>query len=268
MMVQSTICPFKHMLRRRRKSGPFQLLVFLAMTVCLVSLNMESCYQLDFYPYFASIERKSRFEIQHKTPPSNQSSIHGPQELHVKFDSLPLSRENSISVSRESSCHGKVSRFSVEKEERDGGNKEISQQQQQQVCEYPAVSPECRKKGRFELTGGSSTPGDVAKHDTAHHADSPQSSLSCSPSTSPCSSLSRGQTGRLFDPSMPQMMHSHMETLLKQLDAQKSLVQDMMLGMSMVYGTPASSDARSVQARSRASSSDSKRSHSETAQEA
>lgn len=49
----------------------------------------------------------------------------------------------------------KTSRFSVEKEQRDVSRE--AQPQHRDYCEVAASSPECRKKGRFELTGGSTT---------------------------------------------------------------------------------------------------------------
>ena len=63
---------------------------------------------------------------------------------------------SALSLSRDSSVNGKGSRFSVEKNEPVGP-----------FCEYLTASPDCRKKGRFELTGGSATLGGEMpqKHD-------------------------------------------------------------------------------------------------------
>lgn len=83
--------------------------------------------------------------------------MHGPGDMHVKFDAPPMSREPSpASSSMTPTTSHKSSRFSVEKEQQ-------QQQQQQQsskeqgVCDPSTMSPECRKKGRFELTGGNTS---------------------------------------------------------------------------------------------------------------
>lgn len=182
-------------------------------------------------------ERKSRFEIKHTnnnvaaTPVSVAST---PIEPSTPLQSLPLTRENSntSALSRDSnhaatttaiaSNGSKVSRFSIEKPEAVGP-----------CCELPAVSmsPECRKKGRFELTGGNN---DTNK-DFASHLESPQSTVNPSPITSPCNSISRGQAHRILDPSMPHMIYSHMESLLKQTEVQKAMLHDLLATMPLMY---------------------------------
>ncbi|GAA5805003.1 hypothetical protein HPULCUR_010516 [Helicostylum pulchrum] len=170
-------------------------------------------------------ERKSRFEVKHNnssTAMGTPSSISTPIEPGTPFQSLPLTRENSntSAISRDSSVYNKVSRFSIEKPEPVGP-----------YCELPtAMSPECRKKGRFELTGGS----DSSK-EFINHLESPQSTVAPSPVISPCSSLSRGQAHRILDPSMPQMVYSHMESLLKQTEIQKNMLHDLLVTMPLMY---------------------------------
>ncbi|CDH59981.1 kinase family protein [Lichtheimia corymbifera JMRC:FSU:9682] len=181
-------------------------------------------------------ERRSRFEVQHK--PGNaphQSSVHGPGDMHVKFDAPPMSREPSpASSSMTPTTSHKSSRFSVEKEQQ--------QQQQQQsnkeqgVCDASTMSPECRKKGRFELTGGNTSAAVVANEKAEGYHDTPSSNVS-SPTMSPCSTVSRDQSARFLDygGGVP-AVYSQMEVLLKQVDAQKSLIQEMMAGLNMSAG--------------------------------
>lgn len=54
---------------------------------------------------------------------------------------------------------------------------------------------------------------------------------------SPCSTVSRDQSARFLDygGGVP-AVYSQMEVLLKQVDAQKSLIQEMMAGLNMSAG--------------------------------
>ncbi|KAG1377366.1 hypothetical protein G6F61_006795 [Rhizopus arrhizus] len=167
----------------------------------------------------STLERKSRFEVKHNTLANQQ------QPSTESFHSIPLTRENS----RECSMYnnGKISRFSIEKPESVAGP----------CCEItPSIlPPECRKKGRFELTGGSNTPSDSEK---ASHHDSPQSTVAPSPAISPSNSLSRGQANRIIDPNFPHMVFSHMESLLKQTEIQKNMLQGLLTTLPVLYGPP------------------------------
>jgi serine/threonine protein kinase len=202
-------------------------------------------------------ERKSRFEVKHsntsgtnmQTPISVTST---PIEPNTPMQSLPLTRENSntSALSRDSSMNNsKVSRFSIEKPEAAVVGP---------CCELPAalvstMSPECRKKGRFELTGGSNTPsesGGSNRQDTSH-MDSPQSTVAPSPAISPCSSLSRGQAHRILDSSMSHMVYSHMESLIKQTEIQKNMLHDLLVTMPLIYGTNSNNSPQSILTRSR-----------------
>ncbi|KAI9272761.1 kinase-like domain-containing protein [Phascolomyces articulosus] len=120
---------------------------------------------------------------------------------------------------------------------------------------------ECRKKGRFELIGDTtsatttttSTKSNLATavvgthpHD---HMDSPLSSLSGSPNTSPYTSLTRdhqsaAHTARLLtttastiannsqeNGNVPPIVYTQLEALLKQTEAQRSLLNDMMVNV-------------------------------------
>jgi hypothetical protein len=98
---------------------------------------------------------KSRFGVRIVTnnyPPSVTPSTMTP----IESQGVCLSRESSNGsvLSKDS----KISRFSIEKPDANGP-----------FCEYlpngatAVVFPECRKKGRFELTGGSNTPNENTK---------------------------------------------------------------------------------------------------------
>ncbi|KAI8352899.1 kinase-like domain-containing protein [Blakeslea trispora] len=164
--------------------------------------------------------RRSRFEVKHTGIPVMTEAMFQ--------QGLPLSRENSTAssnaLSRDGSMTGsKISRFSIEKPEG------------QETSLLPtSISPECRKKGRFELTGGGNNTG--LSNET--HCDSPQSTVAPSPATSPSNSLSRGQAHRIIDTSMPQLMYSHMESLLKQNEVQKSMLQELLTTIPFIHHTP------------------------------
>ncbi|OBZ88296.1 Serine/threonine-protein kinase fray2 [Choanephora cucurbitarum] len=166
--------------------------------------------------------RRSRFEVKHTGLPVMTEAMFQP--------GLPLSRENStasssVALSRDGSLSGsKISRFSIEKPEGHEPAQSLS----------ASVSPECRKKGRFELTGGANSAGLSSET----HSDSPQSTVAPSPATSPSNSLSRGQAHRIIDTSMPQLMHSHMESLLKQNEVQRSMLQELLTTLPFVHHTP------------------------------
>lgn len=161
--------------------------------------------------------RKSRFAVHHspvttgdKPPPSTSSS---------SVESQPSSRKPSVG-----SCSGKVSRFQVAKEDSMASTKD----------DYHDTTPamEGRKKGRFQLSnmGGG---GDLKLEPKdggsgGGYLESPQSSVSSS--YSPNSSFSRGQSTRLMDMSS---FHSQMDHLYKQADAQKVLIHEMMIGLSL-----------------------------------
>ncbi|KAI7889620.1 kinase-like domain-containing protein [Mucor mucedo] len=162
-------------------------------------------------------ERKSRFEVK-------QKSNHG-QDPATPLQSFPLTRENSNVSTREGTVSNKVSRFSIEKP--DGTSTPAT------PASTAALSPECRKKGRFELTGGN----DSSK-EFINMLESPQSTVAPSPVISPCNSISRGQAHRILDPSMPNMVYSHMENLLKQTEIQKNMLHDLLATMPIMYTNP------------------------------
>ncbi|CAO3631555.1 unnamed protein product [Mucor fragilis] len=195
-------------------------------------------------------ERKSRFEIKHSnnSGPSMNTAVSvasTPIEPSTPLQSLPLTRENSntSALSRDSSINNKISRFFIEKPEAVGP-----------YCELPAavasaMSPECRKKGRFELTGGSNAPSDALKD--KEHLESPQSTVAPSPAVSPCNSLQRGQAHRIIDNTMPHMVYAHMESLIKQTEVQKNMLNDLLATMPLVYSQHPPSSGGSILTRTR-----------------
>jgi hypothetical protein len=195
-------------------------------------------------------DRKSRFEIQHNQQQQQQQQQQPPagtSPQQVRFETVPLSRENSTSqhsIHRDSPS-GKISRFSVEPTREMGratsreNSKDREGHTSDTASSTASVPLECRKKGRFELTGGSSTPLSSTslphterpdKIDTQYH-ESAHSSLSVSPSTSPSSSLSRGQAPRLTEQASAHILTSHLEALLKQNETQRMILNDLYGGM-------------------------------------
>ncbi|KAI9029804.1 kinase-like domain-containing protein [Phycomyces nitens] len=222
--------------------------------------------------------RKGRFSV-NQTPRSMsedshdaQKSISPPQEKstpQVRFETFPISRESShssvLSLSRES-LNGKVSRFSVEKEQ--GRESSSLPHPATETFAPQPIPPECRKKGRFELTGGQSaplTPIETSRADREACGDSSQSSVVGSPSTSPCNSLLRGQS-TLLDAAKANIMRTRMEELLRHTETQRALLYDAIhtlnstpLNPVLPSSIPPSTPTSILISRSRASS-DTKRS--------
>lgn len=178
-------------------------------------------------------ERKSRFEVKQ-----------GSGDPGTPLQSYPLTRENS-NVSRDSTVNNnKVSRFSIEKPDGTSSNEVLPTTATNTTASNStsatpatpasttsiALSPECRKKGRFELTGGN----DSSK-EFINMLESPQSTVAPSPVISPSNSISRGQAHRILDPAMPHMVYSHMESLLKQTEIQKNMLHDLLATMPFMY---------------------------------
>jgi hypothetical protein len=106
-------------------------------------------------------ERKSRFEVQHvnNTPPLS-SSMSSPA---LVSEAIPMSRHSSFksqhqrSISRDST---KAGRFLIETNSGDDASLSSSFNNMDSIPPVPPIpaslagSPDCRKKGRFELTGG------------------------------------------------------------------------------------------------------------------
>lgn len=175
------------------------------------------------------IERKSRFEIQQQPHPSTEGA---------------LSRENSnssgVSLPRNGSTSSKSSRFSVEVEQHHPAGRDEQQQSSTTTTTTTTTNDCCRKKGRFELSGNAATTA-TAPNTMDRSADS---SLSGSPNTSPYTSLSRDPSSvrhiitTAQSPAaagiseIPSIMYTQMETLFKQNEIQRSLLNDMLSCLS------------------------------------
>ncbi|KAG1460213.1 hypothetical protein G6F46_010323 [Rhizopus delemar] len=157
-------------------------------------------------------ERRSRFEIK-------QNGIQ--QVCESPATGLPLTRENLKEC-----VLNKVGRFSLEKPESPSD---------------PIALSEGRKKGRFELKVGSSTPSDT---DKATHYESPQSTVIPSPSISPSNSISRDSSNRMVDPNLPHMVHVHVEALIKQTEIQKNMLQGLLATLPSLYASPSTTRLR------------------------
>lgn len=169
------------------------------------------------------IERKSRFEIQQQPHPSTEGA---------------LSRENSnssgISLPRNGSTSSKSSRFSVEVEQHHPAGRD---EPSTTATTSSSTNDSCRKKGRFELTGNATTATTTNTMDR-----STDSSLSGSPNTSPYTSLSRDpssvrhiittQSPAAGISEIPLVMYTQMETLFKQNEIQRNILNDMLSCLS------------------------------------
>ncbi|KAI8875167.1 kinase-like protein [Backusella circina FSU 941] len=176
-------------------------------------------------------ERKYRFgtKVSTGTLPTNGTLEPTTSLQSTPLQSTPITRESSNGsvLSRES----KVSRFSVEKNESSvaANNGDVT------ITPAGCLSPESRKKGRFELTGGTNTPNDNFKLDRENSFD--QHALPNSPAISPNNTLLRGQSHRLTDKSTTHLVQGHLEYLLKQADIQKNILSELISGLPSHYLT-------------------------------
>lgn len=180
----------------------------------------------------ASNTRVSRFTVVEKDSDGKDRESH-------KEDRRDNSQERNRDPSREHSHAGDIPQLSSH--------------------QY-AGSTDSRKIGRFELTAGGPSSLDVkaadGKRDPVHisvmaieyfvlnqrlplgllhlyDSTSSQSSFSGSPTTSPSSSVSRGQSSRLLDPSTVSTITNHLELLWKQNELQRLLIQDLISGIGL-----------------------------------
>lgn len=179
-------------------------------------------------------QRKSRFEVQHistpvsahpqtstyrATSPPVPSNLHGALDHQTKLDTPAISREGSCrhqrNISRDSMSSCRVSRFSVEKEDSNSSQ----QSTVESVHPFESVcAPECRKKGRFELTGGMAN---------LERLDSPQ--LTAHGSLSAHSTV---LSAPYADHPLPNTVHTYIEALIKQTEMQKVVLHDLLLDMN------------------------------------
>ncbi|CAO3583975.1 unnamed protein product [Absidia cylindrospora] len=180
--------------------------------------------------------RKSRFAILHSPGLPSCDKMAGemlqcPRKTSANGN-CTTTTATATSTAAAATASSKVSRFSVAKEDskdsvvglEPGG---ISRDPNATYHDTPNSSThyEGRKKGRFQLSGL------CDMKDWGSSMESPQSSIS---SYSPNSSLSRGQSTRMFDPSL---VCSHMEHLYRQTEAQKMLLHEMLAGLSLIPGS-------------------------------
>lgn len=173
---------------------------------------------------FLQLERKSRFEVQHlSTDMGAPLPISNTSHEQVRYDPPP-SFQHRRSLSRESVGSSRLSRFSIEKEE---PNELLIHPFETTITTKPApnnaavqsVSPEFRKKGRFELSTGVGERFEPSPHGTVHSNTTARSKpIAASPSSSSSDTAA--------------LVYGQMEVLLKQTEAQKSLIQDLMFGLS------------------------------------
>ncbi|KAI7888765.1 kinase-like domain-containing protein [Mucor mucedo] len=164
-------------------------------------------------------ERKSRFEVQHL--PS--STV---MDDSQRSDATPMTREPSFqhqrTLSRESVSSGKISRFSIEKEDANGQTQELIHPFES-TSNVIAGSPEYRKKGRFELTGGMTTAEKLESPQTTLNSTSNQASIARSMATKPAPVSDNQQVSSVY---------GQMEALLKQTEAQKTMLHDLLFGLN------------------------------------
>lgn len=183
---------------------------------------------------FVILERKSRFEVQHlppSTPIDTISALNGNFDTQqVKLESAPMARESSFrhqrTLSGESVNSVKVSRFSIEKEDANGQPQEMVHPFE--TSTVLSGSPEYRKKGRFELTGGMTTAERLESPQTTLNSTSNQASIAASiAATKPTQQMSSSDHQQA-------LVYGQMEALLKQTEIQKSMLNDLMFGLNTI----------------------------------
>jgi hypothetical protein len=173
------------------------------------------------------------------------------QQPQVKFETLPLTREQSSrhqrNSSRESfSSSSKVGRFSIEKEDAPP----LPFEETLHPFETPSIvpgSPEYRKKGRFELTGAMTPAERLESPHTTLNGNSSQASVAAGLAALMQSDERRNHNTKspslmTMDPQQQQLVYA----LLKQTEIQKAMLQDLLFGLS--HGGGVSSRARSSSA--------------------
>jgi hypothetical protein len=180
--------------------------------------------------------------LQPSTPiPQTTSALsHDSQvdQSQVKFETLPLSREQSSrhqrNLSRESFSSSKIGRFSIEKEDTPF---------EETLYPFETLvipgSPECRKKGRFELTGAMTPAERLESPHTTLNGNSSQASVAAGLAAMMQQSDERRnlhpqtiKSVAIMDPQQQQLVYGHMEALLKQTEVQKAMLQDLLFGLS------------------------------------
>ncbi|KAI9246389.1 kinase-like domain-containing protein [Helicostylum pulchrum] len=160
-------------------------------------------------------DRKSRFEVQHlSTLIDTTAPPPAPAPMSNSSHDQPFFKHRR-SLSRDSV--GKVSRFSIEKD--DGQD---SVHPFETTTTTRSASPEYRKKGRFELTGGMTT---------GERLESPQTTLN-STSNQASFAASMAKTHQRSPSADQGSIYHHMEALLKQTESQKNMLQELMYGLS------------------------------------
>ncbi|KAI9272760.1 kinase-like domain-containing protein [Phascolomyces articulosus] len=175
-----------------------------------------------------STDRKSRFEIHHGDQPtaaatatatSTTSSAASPQLSAVTaLNNLSLSRDNSLS-----STNGHALT-------RDGSSHSRLPARYQQPLSDTITSTKddhSRKVGRFELSSESSRPSISSNHSNHDKDVLHPYEYSSSSSTSPSSSLSRGQLLRVGSDQVMPTFQTHMEELLKVNETQRNLLREL-----------------------------------------
>ncbi|CAO3600902.1 unnamed protein product [Absidia cylindrospora] len=182
-------------------------------------------------------DRKSRFEVSGHSPQSSTSSV-------IPYQGVPLSRENSnhgshvpppSALSREGSARTRSPLAERELDNQSTG--------------------ESRKIGRFELTttGGNVTDPNrfvpLDKNEGSSHAyDSSHSMSASSSTTSPSSSLLRGQVLRLHAGTTPDSssttLLAQFEELMRYNDSQRQLIQDIYSATGLSKSKPLPSSTK------------------------
>ncbi|KAG2224856.1 hypothetical protein INT45_008038 [Circinella minor] len=175
----------------------------------------------------ASTDRKSRFEIHHgdQATTSSISSAASPQISAVTaLNNLSLSRDNSLSstnghaLTRDGSSH---SRLPTRYQQQPLSDTNIA------TTTTTTKDDHSRKVGRFELSSEPGRPS-ISSNNSNHEKDVLHPyEYSSSSSTSPSSSLSRGQLLRVGSEQMTPTFQTHMEELLKVNETQRNLLREL-----------------------------------------
>ncbi|KAI8344461.1 kinase-like domain-containing protein [Chlamydoabsidia padenii] len=179
-------------------------------------------------------DRKSRFEVLGHSPQSSTSIM--------PYQSVPLSRENSN--------HGTHASTPLQPPQPSALSREGSARTRSPLAERELDNQstgESRKIGRFQLTtGGNVTdPSRFAPLEGSHTYDSSHSMSASSSTTSPSSSLLRGQlfrtnTGTAHDITPSTLLLNQFEELLRYNETQRQLIQDIYSSTGLSKAKPTS----------------------------
>ncbi|KAF9431973.1 hypothetical protein BGZ76_011464 [Entomortierella beljakovae] len=154
-------------------------------------------------------ERKSRFEVHHNHPPASGGAVPV---------SMPSPVLGSVSTLARDSSQTRTSRFSIEPTQ--------SQELAPSSSTSSASAISQSKRSRFQVSSVEGKLGDIST------ILDPNASTNSTPNTSPSGSLLRGQAALIDAQGIP-FVSTHLETLYRQNEQQRAIINDLFAGLGL-----------------------------------